>query len=137
MTWSKLFHRRNLDGWAGTIISSILVELNLVPEQIEEKLSVILDDRFFVAGIPDEVLGERLVLVIESAKKDATILNAMKNLKALDKYEQPKEIYFLPKFIETETKKSNVKKHWIWFMDYCLSKNDIKVIQQAPIHHAQ
>ncbi len=39
--------------------------VKLIPERIEEKLSAIIKDRFFVAGIPDEILGEKLVLIIE------------------------------------------------------------------------
>ena len=97
--------------------------VKLIPEQIEEKISKIIDQRFFVAGIPDEVLGEKLVLVVEIQrnkevkeqrgkveKRKAVISNAMKNLTTLDKYEIPKEIYFIDKFIETATKKIQRKK---------------------------
>ncbi len=79
--------------------------IKLIPEQIEKKISPIINHRFLVAGIPDEVLGEKLVIVIESEKSDTVILNEVKNLSSLTKYEIPKEIYFIPKFIETETKK--------------------------------
>ena len=89
--------------------------VKLIPEQIEQKLSEIINDRFFVAGISDDVLGEKLVLVIEqnvtsSAVEKSAILNVVRNLKTLTKYEVPKEIYFLPKFIETETKKIQRRK---------------------------
>ena len=92
--------------------------IKLIPEQIEEKLSKIIEQRFFVAGIPDELLGERLVLVVEVQsskaakvqrgkveKRKTIISNAVRNLTTLDKYETPKEIYFVDKFIETATKK--------------------------------
>ena len=39
--------------------------IKLIPEKIEAKLAAIIKERFFVAGIPDEKLGEKLVLVIE------------------------------------------------------------------------
>lgn len=93
--------------------------VKLIPEQIEQKLSKIIKERFFVCGLPDEVLGKKLILVIESlvtelvevpTRSDGNkIRGKVKNLKSLSKFEQPKEIYFLPKFIETQTKKINRK----------------------------
>ncbi len=94
--------------WLGrfdTIINS--GGIKLIPEQIEGKLFEIISDRFFVAGIADEVLGEKLVLIvenIESEKLKNVILSNAKNL-SLSKYEIPKEIYFVGEFIETDTKK--------------------------------
>ncbi len=85
--------------------------IKLIPEQIEEKLSGIITQRFFVTGIPDVVLGEKLVLIIEKNKISASdILNEIKNLKTLSRFEVPKEIYFVTNFIETPTQKINRKK---------------------------
>lgn len=83
--------------------------LKLIPEQIEEKFSKIIQERFFVTGIPDVILGEKLVLVIEGENNNNVLLNAVKNLSSISKFEKPKEIYFIPKFIETPTKKINRK----------------------------
>lgn len=97
--------------WLGrydNIINSGGVKLN--PEQIEERLSQIIHQRFFLAGIPDERLGEKLILVVEDETNSNVILNEVKNLKALDKYEIPKEVFCVAKFIETETKKIQRKK---------------------------
>lgn len=80
--------------------------IKLIPEQIEEKLASILKQRFFVAGIPDNNLGEKLILVVEG-EKDNFILDEVKHLTALSKFEKPKAIYFISTFIETETKKIN------------------------------
>ena len=80
--------------------------IKLHPERIEEKLSKVIQERFFVAGIPDAILGERLILIIEGVNKDI----AFNDLIELSKYEIPKEIYFIDKFIETETKKIQRKK---------------------------
>lgn len=80
--------------------------IKLHPERIEEKLSKVIQERFFVAGIPDTILGERLILIIEGVNKDI----AFNDLIELSKYEIPKEIYFIDKFIETETKKIQRKK---------------------------
>ena len=98
--------------WIGrfdNIINSAGVKL--LPEQIEEKIAEIINERFFVAGIPDTILGEKLILIIENSKnfnKDI-VLGKLKNLTSLTKYEIPKEIYFINKFVETKTNKINRK----------------------------
>lgn len=80
--------------------------IKLVPENIEEKLSSLLKSRFFVAGLPDEVLGHKLILVIESEQQDVQeLLVGIKNLKNISKYEVPKEVYFVKVFKETSTQK--------------------------------
>ena len=92
--------------WLGrydTIINSGGVKL--IPEKIEEKLSGIITNRFFVAGIPDEVLGEKLILLIESKENDTLSLIEIKEKAQLEKYEAPKAVYFVEKFVETKTKK--------------------------------
>lgn len=75
--------------------------IKLIPEKIEDKLSKKIQARFFVAGMKDEDLGEKLVLVIEGEEQnlDDTIF------KKLDKYERPKEIFYVTKFAETENGK--------------------------------
>ncbi|WP_337994780.1 O-succinylbenzoic acid--CoA ligase [Polaribacter ponticola] len=82
--------------------------IKLHPEKIEDKLSKIITKRFFVAGIPDKKLGEKLILIIEGLKQD---INYEKS--NLSKFEVPKATYFINNFLETETKKFNVRKHWI------------------------
>lgn len=71
-----------------------------LPELIEAKLSSKISQRFFIAGMPDTALGEKIVLFIESEKfpLEADFLND------LEKFERPKEIYFLPNFIEKNNK---------------------------------
>lgn len=71
--------------------------VKLFPEQIEEKLSSKISQRFFVKGLPDEKLGEKLVLVIEGEPFDID----ESVFKKLDKFEKPKEVLFVPKFAET------------------------------------
>lgn len=75
--------------------------VKLFPEQIEEKLSSHIGRRFFVKGMPDETLGEKLVLVIEGEPykvEDDVFAD-------LGKFEKPKEIVFVEKFAETESGK--------------------------------
>jgi O-succinylbenzoic acid--CoA ligase len=80
--------------------------IKLIPEQIEKKLSTIISSRFFVAGLPDDALGQKLVLVIEESKVDSQkVLDKIKTLKGIQKYEVPKEVHVLKPFIETKTGK--------------------------------
>ncbi len=74
--------------------------VKLFPEQIEEKLSKIIHSRFFVMGVPDTILGQKLVLIIEGESQTIDISTT-----DLSKYEVPKHIYFIKQFIETDTKK--------------------------------
>ena len=78
--------------------------IKLIPEQIEEKLAVIIENRFFVTGKKDAVLGEKLILICEGIKNE-NLLNKIQCLGTLSAYEIPKQIYFLEKFMETETNK--------------------------------
>ncbi len=92
--------------WVGrfdSIINSGGVKL--YPEKIEAELSKIITSRFFVAGVSDVKLGEKLILIIEGKSTPIEIKNMN-----LSKFEIPKEVYFLNNFIETETKKIQRKK---------------------------
>lgn len=71
--------------------------VKLFPEQIEEKLSGKIDRRFYVKGVADEVLGEKLVLVVEGEPFDID----KAAFKGLGKFEKPKEVQFTEKFEET------------------------------------
>jgi O-succinylbenzoic acid--CoA ligase len=88
--------------WLGrfdTVINS--GGIKLIPEQIEGKLSALIPRRYFINGEPDDTLGEKVVLYVEgeAMKLDESVFNA------LDKYEKPKEVVFIPKFKETATGK--------------------------------
>ena len=71
--------------------------IKLIPESIEAKLANQIKARFFVIGIEDELLGEKLALVIEGDRYEIDA-NDFENL---DKYQKPKEIFFYPQFLET------------------------------------
>jgi O-succinylbenzoic acid--CoA ligase len=75
--------------------------VKLFPEQIEAKISDKIKQRFFVIGIPDEKLGEQVLIVIEG--KPVVFDDSV--FKNLELYERPKTIRFVPKFIETESGK--------------------------------
>ena len=77
--------------------------VKLFPEQIEIKLQDVISERYFIASLPDEKLGQKVILVLEGATKElpSTIFDA------LDKFEIPKEIYFVSQFVVTKTGKLN------------------------------
>lgn len=81
--------------------------IKLFPEQIEEKVQDKIKQRFFIAAIDDSVLGQKVILVIES--KDDIKLDA-NTFEKLTKYEVPKQIFYLDEFVETNTKKVNRNK---------------------------
>ena len=73
--------------------------IKIIPELVEAKLTeVVSSRRYFIAGLPDESLGEKVVLVIEGDEIEIS-------LDVLEKYERPKEIYFISKFVEIESGK--------------------------------
>lgn len=87
--------------------------IKIFPEKVEEKLEQYINERFFVAGIPDEKLGSKLVLIVEGSQKTYDLTE----IKSLSKYEIPKQIYFVEKFLETETskiKRKEIIKHLIY-----------------------
>ncbi|GAA3640627.1 AMP-binding protein [Flavivirga jejuensis] len=80
--------------------------LKLFPEAIESKLHDKIKKRFFVASSPHKTLGEQLILVLES---DSNKLNTSVFLD-LDKFEKPKKIYAVERFVETPSGKVQRKK---------------------------
>ena len=87
--------------WLGrydNIINSGAVKL--IPEQIEKKLSAYVHVPFFVTGIPDDKLGEKLVLIIEHKTYELPEFSQI-----LHKYEVPKQVFFVDNFIRTDSGK--------------------------------
>ncbi len=81
--------------------------VKVIPENVEALLGKYLDRRFFISSQPDEVLGERIILIIEGAifskKESEELSNFMKN--NLTKFSIPKVVFFVEKFIETDSGK--------------------------------
>jgi len=75
--------------------------IKLMPEKIEDKLSTLISMRYFVYGIPDDNLGEKVALCIEGEpiELEETVFSVLK------KYEKPKEIVFISNFKQTITGK--------------------------------
>ncbi|WP_051085704.1 AMP-binding protein [Desulfobacter curvatus] len=76
------------------------------PETIEKKLGSAIEQPFFIGSLPDEILGRRMVLVIE-ATPDSLLEKRVAQLlvRYLDRYERPKKIVFKETFKRTETGK--------------------------------
>lgn len=87
--------------------------VKLVVEELEKKIRMALnrisaDIDFFLAGVPDHKLGERLCIVVEM-QNNRVELNKIKNTlkKVLDIYEFPREWRVAENFIRTGTQKVN------------------------------
>jgi O-succinylbenzoic acid--CoA ligase len=89
------------------------------PETIEKKLKQIISGRFVISSLPDEKLGEKLVLVIEGEQTDSDHIQQITE-KLLPSFERPKAIFFLDKFPETTNGK--------------LRRNEIKTVIQAILN---
>jgi len=74
------------------------------PATIEKKLETAITGRFVISSLPDEKLGEKLVLVIEGQRTDIELIQQLSR-KLLPQFEHPKAICFLEIFPETTTGK--------------------------------
>ncbi len=79
--------------------------VKMFPELIEAKLRDKIKQRFFIASQPDDLLGEKVVLVIEG-KEDTTNSSTFEEL---DAYEVPKHVYTVEKFVEINQKIQRTK----------------------------
>lgn len=79
--------------------------LKFQPEVLERKLNGLLSDAFVVTSVPDAVLGEKVVLLIErsESEKESFDLERLKEKMRdlLSAYEQPKAIYICTKLPHT------------------------------------
>lgn len=77
--------------------------IKIHPEIIEQKLAPFISNRFLVSSLPDDNFNNKLILIVEGKK-----VNLPKQIfKVLGKYEQPKAIFFIDKFVATESGKIN------------------------------
>ncbi len=99
--------------WIGrvdNIINSggVKVQVEKVELAIAEAFADITDSpRFFIAPQPDELLGDKVVLILEgkpfSKEEEAKLMDKLRNM--LRKFEVPKDIYYSPAFSETSSGK--------------------------------
>ncbi|MDP4797576.1 MAG: AMP-binding protein [Crocinitomicaceae bacterium] len=77
--------------------------IKIHPELVEDKLTVLIQQPFFVIGLPDDTFGEKLILCIEG---DAAILKSELE-RCLDKFCIPKEVHYFSEFLRTASGKIN------------------------------
>jgi O-succinylbenzoic acid--CoA ligase len=75
--------------------------IKIIPEQLEIKIAAVLKSPFFISAEPSELLGQQIILVIESAVEFDIDWSKIE----INKYEIPKKIYFLPQLNKTESGK--------------------------------
>jgi O-succinylbenzoic acid--CoA ligase len=74
--------------------------IKIIPERLESALENHLSAPFFIAGIPDEMLGEKAVLFVEGKE----MVN-LESLRIENPYERPKAVVYLERFEYTESGK--------------------------------
>jgi len=81
--------------------------VKLFPEQIEQKLSAFISADFYIGSQPDSLLGERLLLWIESKSWPESQTEKLRQQMKLylEKFEIPKEIVFVKSFKRTNSGK--------------------------------
>lgn len=81
--------------------------IKVFPETIENKIQGLVSEPFYISHISHEILGEQVVIVLESEtlseEKQQQLLNSLRDF--LTPYERPQKILFHEKFEYTETGK--------------------------------
>lgn len=75
--------------------------IKIHPEKLEPQLEKYIDTPFFIASQPDEMLGEKVILIVEGEKKNFP--DTM--FSGFSRYELPKHIYFVSHFAYTKNGK--------------------------------
>jgi O-succinylbenzoic acid--CoA ligase len=78
--------------------------IKIQPELVEHKLDILIPKAsFIISSLPDEKLGQRVILIAAIEMKPLIDQHKIKDL--LDKYENPKEIYFVNELATTSSGK--------------------------------
>ncbi|AGW86041.1 O-Succinylbenzoic Acid-CoA Ligase [Blattabacterium sp. (Nauphoeta cinerea)] len=74
--------------------------IKIIPELVEKEISSFIpyEKRFFISSIPDKILGEKLILIIEGAPFSLHIPNTIFN--GNKKFYKPKGIFFISHFTD-------------------------------------
>lgn len=78
--------------------------VKIIPESVEQKINTLIDCPFFIAGIEDEKLGQKVVMLLERKEKN-DLLSTLASEKILSSYEFPKDIFYLDTFVYTDNGK--------------------------------
>lgn len=102
-----------LIGRFDNIINSggVKIQLEKVEKLIANEIKILNPNRYFAYGIEDEKLGQKLVLFVEGEAVNLEIKNTfLTNIQSvLLKYEIPRKICFVERFMETATGKIDKK----------------------------
>lgn len=83
--------------------------VKLIPELIEIKLGKIIESPFFIFGAQDELLGQKLMLIVEGHPKPDLLYDIAQyqriNQELMSKFEVPKQVFFIEEFHRTRTGK--------------------------------
>jgi len=80
--------------------------VKIYPEELEQKLTPFLNNVFFITSVPDNKLGQKLIIVIEAEKMSENEIKQLQDsLSHLSKIQQPKETWLAKTFIRTENGK--------------------------------
>ena len=101
-------HNQTAFKWLGrldNVINSGGIKIN--PEAVEQKLAKHIVQPFFISSVPDEQLGNKVILVLESAPLSPQAEADLKTVldTTLEKYESPKTITCIPQFLYSESNK--------------------------------
>lgn len=92
-------------GRADSAINSGGVKIH--PEQVEKKLEGIISSNYFISSLPDELLENKVILIVESEtyslQQEELLRSEME--KILDKYEIPKKVFYCSSFIYSPNNK--------------------------------
>jgi len=92
-------------GRADSVINSGGIKIH--PGQIEKKLDGVISTNFFISSLPDELLENKVVLIIESdpysPENEINLKTLLEGI--LGKYELPKQICYIPRFIYSNSNK--------------------------------
>lgn len=85
--------------------------IKIIPELVENKLKSYIPNRFIIAGQKDKLLGEKVILIVEirDSKKPGDLQSVLRQ-SLLEKYEIPREIYYVDFFPESSVGKIQRKK---------------------------
>jgi len=86
--------------------------VKVFPEQVERKLAHLQERSFYITSVPDEELGQQVVLCVEGENPGYHEAEALLSAAAgvLDLYERPRKVLFVPMFERTASGKIIRKK---------------------------
>lgn len=99
--------------WLGRIDNAINSGgIKHIPELIEKEFEPYIKSPFFITGIKDEMLGEKMVLIVAGNPWPKGTFEALidRLSESLNKFELPREVHFVKKFTLTPSGKIDRKK---------------------------